>query len=48
MLEADFQDLTVIAYEPAGFRTGERDGPVAACSWDLETGCRLHRESRLQ
>jgi len=38
MLEADFQDLAVIAYEPAGFRTCERDGPIAASSWNLEPG----------
>src|ERR1700758_5540790 len=38
MSEADFQDLAVIAYEPAGFRTCKRNGPIAAGSWNLEPG----------
>src|SRR5580700_1247545 len=38
MLKADFQDLAVIAYKPAGFWTREPDGPIAAGSGNLVPG----------
>ena len=40
-LEADFEDLAVVADEPAGVGVGEGDGPVAADTGELVPGVAL-------